>query len=627
MNTTLRTALLPVVTFAAFAAQAEGVRADHPGRAVYEQYCQACHNVPATRAPALSALQEMSAQTLKFTLTEGVMQAQGSLVPKEKFADLIGYLAAAEPAGGDWVAAMMCKPDQRTVDLDQPVSLSMFGVDINNSRFMPAKQAGLSTADMKSLELAWAIGFPKTTSLRASPVIVGSTMFYTPSPTGKLLALDTKTACVKWAYDAGVGLRSSVHYGELGTSGKKALIFADGRAQVHAVDAKTGKLIWKADGRHDTTGMITGAPVLYKDRVIVPVSASGVGSGANPQHECCSPHGAVVALNAVTGEKLWTMHTMEDAKYTGKVNAVGAKLKGPSGAPIWSTPSIDAARGLVYAGTGQATSLPATTTSDAILAIDINTGDLKWSFQALANDVWHMGCGGASTAGKANCPSPDDSVLKDYDFGAGAVIAKRKNGKDIILAGQKSGDLWGLDPDARGQPLWRQTFGQGTALGGIHWGIAIDGERVFAPISDPQFNRADASFVPQPGMNAVDIDSGKVLWRKPVTADCTNGRDKRYAGCATRYGLSAAPLVVDESVIAGSLDGRVYVFDAKTGDIVWQYDTLRDFDTLNGIAAKGGGIDSHSIFAGDGMVFIGSGYSSFGQPPGNVLLAFRPKKK
>jgi polyvinyl alcohol dehydrogenase (cytochrome) len=173
MNTTLRIALLPVATIAAFAAQAEGLRADHPGRAVYEQYCHACHNVPATRAPALSALQEMSAQTLKFTLTEGVMQAQGSLVPKERFADLIGYLAAAEPAGGDWVAAMMCKPDQRTVDLDQPVSLSMFGVDINNSRFMPAKQAGLSTADMKSLELAWAIGFPKTTSLRASPVIVG----------------------------------------------------------------------------------------------------------------------------------------------------------------------------------------------------------------------------------------------------------------------------------------------------------------------------------------------------------------------------------------------------------------------------------------------------------------------
>lgn len=631
MNRTLSLAiapvLAPVLALASLAAHSQELRTDHPGRAVYQQYCEACHNVPGTRAPALSALQQMSAQTLRFTLTEGVMQPQGSLVPKERFGDLIGYLAAAEPEGGDWVAAMMCKPDQRTVDLDQPVALSMFGVDHNNSRFMPAKQAGLASADMKSLELAWAIGFPKTTSLRSSPVIIGSTMFYSPTPTGKLLALDTKTACVKWAYDAGVPLRTSISFGELGKSGKKALIFADGRAQVHAVDAKTGTLIWKANGRHDTSGGITGAPVLYKDRIIVPVSASGVGSGANPKHECCSPHGAVVALNAATGEKLWTMHTMEDAKYTGKTNAAGVKLKGPSGAPIWSTPSVDATRGLVYAGSGQATSLPATNTSDAILAIDINTGELKWSFQALANDVWHMGCTAASEAARANCPNAQDSVLKDYDFGAGAVIAKRKNGKDILLAGQKSGDLWGIDPDAQGKVLWRQTFGQGTALGGIHWGIAIDGERVFAPISDPQFDSADTSFVPEPGMNAVDIDSGKVLWRKAVTADCANGRDKRYALCATRYGLSAAPLVVDQSVIAGSIDGRIYIYDAKTGDVVWQYDTLRDFETLNGIAAKGGAIDSHSIFAGDGMIFIGSGYGGFSQPPGNVLLAFRPKKK
>ncbi len=620
-------AIAAPVALLALPAHSQESRVDHPGRAVYQQYCEACHNVPGTRAPALSALQQMSAQTLRFTLTEGVMQAQGALVPKDKFGDLLGYLAAAEPASGDWVAAMMCKPEGRTVDLDAPVALSMVGVDHANSRFMSAQQAGLSSADMSSLELAWAIGFPKTTTLRSSPVIIGSTMFYTAPATGKLLALDTKTACVKWAYDAGAPTRSSVSYGELGSGGKKALIFADGRGQVHAVDAKTGTLIWKVNGRHDTSGNITGAPVLYKDRIIVPVSASGVGAAANPKHECCSPHGAVVALNAATGEKLWTMHTMEDAQYTGKTNALGVKLKGPSGAPIWSTPSIDTARGLVYAGTGQATSLPATNTSDAILAIDLDTGALKWSFQALGKDVWHMGCVADSAAARANCPSAADSVLKDFDFGAGAVIAKRKNGKDILLAGQKSGDLWGLDPDANGKVLWRNTFGQGTSLGGIHWGIASDGERVFAPISDPHLNPADKSFTPEPGMNAVDIDSGKVLWRKPVAADCSNGRDKRYALCATRYGLSAAPLVVDRSVIAGSLDGRVYVFDATTGDIVWQYDTLRDFDTLNGIEAKGGGIDAHSIFAGDGMIFIASGYATFNQPPGNVLLAFRPKKQ
>ena len=132
---------------------------------------------------------------------------------------------------------------------------------------------------------------------------------------------------------------------------------------------------------------------------------------------------------------------------------------------------------------------------------------------------------------------------------------------------------------------------------------------------------------PEPGMNAIDITTGKVLWRKPATPDCTNGRDKRFNLCHEKYGLSAAPLVVDRSVVAGGLDGRIYVYDAATGDVIWQYDTLRDFDTLNGVAGKGGAIESHSIAAGDGMLFIASGYGSFGQPPGNVLLAFRPRKK
>lgn len=605
-------------------------RADHPGKAVYEQYCAACHNQPATRAPALAAVQQMSAQTLRYTLTEGIMQQQGAMVPKEQFQQLLGYLAGND-SGGDassenWVAGMMCEPQQREVDLDQPVALSMFGTDYRNSRRLTAKQAGLTSADLGNLELAWAIAFPKTTSLRSSPVIIGSTMFYTPSPTGKLLALDTKTACVKWVYDAGLALRGSVSYGELGDSGKKALVFADSRGQIHTVDAKTGTLIWKAEGRHGPAGGITGAPVLYKDRIIVPVSASGVGSGANPTFECCTGHGAVVALDAATGKQLWTAHTMEDAAYTGKTTATGVKLRGPSGAPIWSTPSIDSSRGVAYATTGQNTSLPATSTSDAVLAIDLATGELKWSFQALANDVWHLGCQPDPKKSGPSCPSPADSVLKDYDFGAGVLIAKRRNGKDILLAGQKSGDLWGLDPDNQGKPLWRQTFGYGSPLGGIHWGLATDGERVFAPVNDPHFPDITA-YVPEPGMNAVDIDTGKVLWRQPVTADCSNGRAQRFAQCAEKYGLSAAPIVVDKSVIAGAIDGRIYIYDAATGDIVWQYDTLRDFDTLNGIKGNGGGIDSHSVFAGDGMLFIGSGYGQFRQPPGNVLLAFRPKTK
>jgi polyvinyl alcohol dehydrogenase (cytochrome) len=329
-------------------------------------------------------------------------------------------------------------------------------------------------------------------------------------------------------------------------------------------------------------------------------------------------------LDARTGARLWTYHTMPDAAYTGRKSRTGVRQRGPSGAPIWSTPTIDARRGLVYVTTGQNTSLPATRTSDAVIALDLATGAEKWVFQALANDVWILSCRVPWERSGPNCPSPGDSVLKDFDFGAAALLARRQDGRDILLAGQKSGDLWALDPDTGGR-LWNRRFGQGTALGGIHWGLASDGRRVFAAVNDPGFRGPESAA--EPGMNAVAIDSGEVVWRQPVQADCSAGRRSRYEDCGSRYGLSAAPLVVDGSVIAGATDGRLYVYDGRTGEVVFQYDTLRDFATINGIAARGGAIDSHSVAAGAGMVFVGSGYGGFRQAPGNVLLAFKPAAK
>ncbi len=303
-------------------------------------------------------------------------------------------------------------------------------------------------------------------------------------------------------------MRSSVSFGDIGS--RKALILADQQAQVHAVDAQTGERIWKANGRHDATGNIP-APVLYEDRIIVPVSSSGVGSGANPKFECCVGHGAVVALDAATGRQLWIAHTMEDAQYTGKTSSIGVKLRGPSGAPIWSTPVHRYQTRTDLCDHRPNTSLPATPTSDSVLAIDLATGNLKWTFQALANDVWNLACRADPATSGPNCPSPADSVLKDYDFGAGAVLTKKRDGSDVVLAGQKSGDVWALDPEQNGKLLWRQTFGDGSALGGVHWGIAIDSEyRVFAPISDPHFPEFK-DYVPEPGMNAIDIDTGKSL--------------------------------------------------------------------------------------------------------------------
>jgi polyvinyl alcohol dehydrogenase (cytochrome) len=598
--------------------------AEHPGAEIYRQSCAACHDSPEeTRAPPFAALQQLDTRSLMGALRPGgSMEAQGKTLTRPQLFELVDFLANSGPQSTEWLTSMMCDEDDRAVDLEQAKGMTTFGVDITGHRWLTAERAGLTSTDLTNLELAWAIGFPKTNQLRTSPVIIGDTMFYAPAPTGNMLAFDigAKTPCVKWAFDVGTGVRSSPSYGKIG--GRDALVFSDRRGTVHAVDAKLGTEIWSQFAPHSEAARVTGAPVVYGEKVIVNISASGVARAMDPNYECCAEHGAVTALDANTGEKLWTYHTMPDANYTGEESRTGVKLRGPSGAPIWSTPTIDPKRNLVIVTTGENTSLPATDTSDAVLALDIDTGKLVWGFQALANDVWNMSCRTPWENSGPNCPPPTKSVLKDFDFGAGAILTQTKDGKDIVLAGQKSGDVWGIDPD-NGELIWNTRFGEGTALGGIHWGIAIDGERVFAAIYDP--TRPGASNKAEPGMNAVDITTGEVAWRYPIEPDCSPSRAERYPGCAGRHGLSAAPLVVDRSVLAGGADGRFYVFDSVTGKLQFQYDTLADFETINGVEGQGGSIDSHSIFAGAGLVFVGSGYGSFGQPGGNVLLAFRPK--
>jgi len=292
---------------------------------------------------------------------------------------------------------------------------------------------------------------------------------------------------------------------------------------------------------------------------------------------------------------------------------------GPSGAPIWSTPAIDAKRGLLYVGTGEQNSIPFVDTTDAIVAFDLKTGERKWSFQGTARDLWHYGCPKGP-----NCFGSETGVTVDHDFGGSVVIAKRADGRDILLAGQKSGALWALDPDNGGKLIWTRRFSKGGGNGGIHWGLAIDGHRVFAPINDanPPSEEYPLSGV---ALHAVDIDTGQVLWTAKGLGDCSGDRKARYAACDTRIGFSPAPLVVDGAVVQGSLDGILRVYDGASGAELWRYDTLRSFDTVNGVAGHGGAIDSSPYIAANGMLFVVSGYGRFGEAPGNMLLAFKPR--
>lgn len=598
----------------------------HPGKAIYANACAACHDNPeATRAPSFETLRAMRYQMISYAITEGRMKAHaaGLSVPDKSL--LVEYLVGRNYASDDWIAKSMCAADRRAIDLSPPASVAGFGFDLKNTRQLTAAQAGLVTGDFSKLELAWAVGFPRATTMRSQPAIVGATMFLPVADAQRLFAFDILSAqpCIKWVYENDAPLRTSAAYGELPGSKRKVIVFGDLAARIHMVDAATGEGIWKRRVGLFEYSITTGTPVLHGDRVYASISQYEITLGANEKHECCKTHGAVTALDANTGAKIWTAHTMPDAKPV-RDRGDGKMLWGPSGAPIWTSPAIDEKRGVLYVGTGESTSEPAWETTNSILAISLADGAIRWRFQATPDDIFLSGCG--RNAKSLNCPRPQDTVFRDVDFGASVIIAKRANGADVLLAGQKSGAVWALDPDARGAVLWRQQFGEGSPLGGIHWGIASDGERVFAPINRPYGFGGKEDPSQKPGIHAVKIDNGEVLWTFAAEPDCAGDRQSRMRNCGTHIGLSGAPTVIDGAVVEGSLDGFLRAFDAKTGEALFQFDTARPFDTLNGVPGQGGAIDSASIVAANGYLFVQSGYGMFGQTPGNVLLAFRPKK-
>jgi polyvinyl alcohol dehydrogenase (cytochrome) len=430
--------------------------------------------------------------------------------------------------------------------------------------------------------------------------------------------------CVQWIYrtPGDAPLRTSAAFGTI-RDGRKVLAFSGLDSTVHLVDAKTGKALWTRNVASYSYSLTTGTPRVLKDRIVVPVSQYEIMQAYDNKVACCTNHGFLLSLDPATGKQQWRYDTMEDAKPI-RDRGDGKMLLGPSGAPIWNSPVVDEARGLVYFGTGEANSPPAHRNTDALIAVRLADGKETWSHQATERDIFNVGCGPKPKPGMLNCVS--ETVYRDVDFGASLILGKLKNGRELLFAGQKSGTLWALEP-ATGKVVWRRDIGTGAPNGGIHWGIAFHDDTLFVPIAQVGRDLPNQKVDPtlKPGLYAVDANDGAVKWNFAASSDCANGRDKRSPRCERFYGFSAAPTVIDGTVIEGSLDGYLRVFDEKTGQELWKTDTAMPFETLNGIKGNGGSIDTASIVGVNGLLIVNSGYGMFGQAPGNVMLAFRPK--
>ena len=475
-----------------------------------------------------------------------------------------------------------------------------WGNDSENTRYQP--NPGLTAADIPSLKLKWAYAFAGDTARSAQPAVVGGRVF-AGSASGAVVSLDAGTGCTWWKYDAGATVRTSVMIGQSG--GKTIAWFGDTRATVHAVDANTGVLLWKQKVDDHPAARITGGAAFHAGVLYVPVSSIEEAFAQQPAYQCCKFRGSVVALDGATGKQIWKSYAVADPAKELAKSATDAQLWGPAGAAIWAAPTIDTKKNVLYAGTGNSYTGVAINTSDAILAFDLASGALLWSSQVQAKDNFTMGCSRG-----VNCP-PDPGP--DHDFGTSPILRSLPGGKRILICGQKSGIVWGLDPDDRGKILWHTRVGQGGMLGGIEWGPTADLENAYVAVSDLLVGGENRPG----GLHAIKLATGEKIWSAPPPElHCTAGAK----GCNSAQ--SAAISSIPGVIFSGSIDGHFRAYSAGTGAIVWDFNTARDFETVNGVPGKGGSLDSAGPVMANGMVFTNSGYGMWQGLPGNVLLAF-----
>jgi polyvinyl alcohol dehydrogenase (cytochrome) len=585
--------------------------------------CANCHGQEADaalQAPPMSALRQMSWIQVRYALTQGNMRAYAAQLSRGEVDALVAFVTGEADEGEPYPpAAAFCADDERDrIDLSPRVA--QWGLDGNSTRSQSAEHTDLRPGNVAGLTLAWAFGVPRTSMMRSMPVITADTVFLA-TLRGELYALSKATGCIKWVSELGTPMRTPLHLGADPDSGRAVLFVGDTGAGINAIDASTGARLWRQTLRLTPWSMLTGSPVQTGDRLIVPVSSYEVTVARNDQHECCRSRGAVVALDVRDGTILWRTFTTPESKRT-FVSAAGVQQWGPSGASVWSTPTVDSRRGVVYVGTGQNNSSPPTDLSDAIVALDLETGAIRWSFQGTAGDAYNDAC--VMRPPGSNCP-PERGP--DFDFGASVIIARSPDGRELLLAGQKSGAVHALDPDADGALVWSRRVSQGSWLGGVHFGMALAGDRLLVPINDPEWRVP--GYEPRPGLYALAVADGAPLWEQRLSRGCeipdreATPHSTPWPECSFFYGYSPAVTAAPGLVFAAGTDGAIRAYATADGELLWETRTARAFETVNGVAAHGGAVSNPGVQLAGSMLFVQSGYSLHGLMPGNVLLAYR----
>ncbi len=618
----LRIALITLVLVSASTWSADGAKSDEfgaplldersEGHRLYQQHCAVCHDTGVARAPNPKMLRFLSPTAIHRALTEGVMRTQAAALSSSEKQVIAEYLTNRQLESPLAQAkAPQCTGKADRFNWQDKPNAPNWGLTWGNTRNVSTRQAKLGVRNVADLKLKWAFAFPGAQRARSHPLLAWGALF-TGSQDGTVYALDQDSGCIRWTFTAGSEVRTAIVTEVNRSRAKNAprrLYFGDLLGTVYAVNAADGQEFWRAHPDDHPAATITAAPTVYNGRVYVSVSSLEVVSAIDDDYPCCKFRGSVVAYDAATGEKLWQTFTIAEEPSARAQNSAGTQNYGPSGAPIWNSPAIDRKRGQLYVGTGENYSSPATLTSDAIIAMDLETGAVRWSHQATKQDAWNSACSRRRPG--ANCP-PEDGP--DFDFGAAMVLARSSSGKELVVAGQKSSTVHAIDPDS-GKPVWQTTLGRGGLHGGVHFGLAVSGDRVLVPISDAPDSRTYDT-PPNPGLFALDLDSGEILWRAPMADECNN---REY--CAP--GIGAAITSTPELVFAGALDGYLRIHDVRNGRLLHKVDTTQSVVTVSGVSASGGSMDGATApVPHRGRLYVNSGYNFAGHMGGNVMLVY-----
>jgi polyvinyl alcohol dehydrogenase (cytochrome) len=547
------------------------------------------------------------------TLDFGAMMTIAYTLRRDEREAVAAFLGKPGPEPRPRPEAFCSNRSVTLADVSRVPSWNGWSPSRDNSRFVPATLAGLTASQVPRLKLKWAFGFEGDISAFSQPTVIGDQIFV-GSASGIVHAMRADTGCLQWTFQANGPIRSAIVAAPF--DGGHLLLFGDLTGWFYALDPASGRQVWRARPEEHEAVRLSAPPVIVNDLAIVGVASWEESRSLNPDYPCCTFRGSVVALRLRDGSTAWKRYMVPDAAVrTGKTSA-GADTLGPSGVGIWGSPTVDVKRRRLYVTTGNNYSLPATTLSDAVVALDIDTGNIVWSQQALPNDVYNSAC---SLTPKA--PSCPDGSGPDYDFGSPAILVTTSTGRPLLLAGQKSGIVWAFDPDDNGKVVWQSRVAKGGINGGVQWGMASDGQRVYAATSDVVVSRTATARVLDPtaggGVTALRVTDGSVEWHAEPPP------------CAGRPNCSPAQLAavtaIPGVVFAGSLDGHLRAYSAQDGKLIWDFDTVREYQTVNGVKASGGAIDGPGPVVVNGMVLVNSGYTRFGGIPGNVLLAFAPE--